>query len=327
VDKSGRPRTNPVQPAPICSHDVPQTNENPGALAGASGATVKANQLHSKEYTDAPAAARRVDLNGGWTLARWDWKRAVRKDRTLSDAAKLLAAALCDDFAHHETAFCNPTVETLADALGKTVRPVQRALAELRDAQWITIKYAEGRGKKSEISFLGGHGISALKPSEKVTHMASRDAKGVSSVAPIGTKPMAERVPANAQKGARYDTPYNKDKPKLNQKERAQGAEAGSQRLSGRPDYSAYDRATAPGKWERPLHPIPSDGYRAEAWNNWLARHGFPSLSQIAPKNPSGELGVPFPMPPYNDDPNIENLIARNWVQMFSRNAKERANF
>ncbi len=156
--------------------------------------------------------------------------------------------------------------------------------------------------------------------------MASRDAKEVSSVAPIGTKPVAERVPANAKKGATYDAPYNKDKPKLNQKERAQGQAPVSQRPSGRPDYSAYDRATAPGKWERPLHPIPSDGYRAEAWEHWLARHGFPALSQIAPKNPSGELGVPFLMPPYNDDPNMENTIARNWVQVFSRNAKEWAN-
>jgi len=72
ADKSGRPRSNPVKPAPICCHDVPQTNENPGALAGASGATVKADQLQLKEVTDAPAAARHVDLIGGWSLARWD---------------------------------------------------------------------------------------------------------------------------------------------------------------------------------------------------------------------------------------------------------------
>ena len=72
-----------------------------------------------------------------------------------------------------------------------------------------------------------------------------------------------------------------------------------------------------------PLHPIPSDGYHAEAWNDWLTRHGFPSLWQIAPKNPSGEFGVPFRIPPYNDDPTIENRIARNWVRVFSRKAKK----
>jgi len=157
-------------------------------------------------------------------------------------------------------------------------------LAELRAAQWITIKYAEGRVKKSEISFFGGQGFSALRPSEKVTHMASRDAKGVSNVAPIAAKPFAERVPANAQKGARYATPYTKDKPKLNQKESGRIGTAVLQRSSGRPDYFAYDKSTAPEKWERPLHPIPSEGYRADARTDWLARRGFPSLKQIAPR-------------------------------------------
>ncbi len=61
------------------------------------------------------------------------------------------------------------------------------------------------------------------------------------------------------------------------------------------------------------------------AWNHWLARHGFPSLWQIALKNLFGKFGMPFLMPPYNDDPTMENTIARNWVQVFSRNAKERA--
>ena len=61
-------------------------------------------------------------------------------------------------------------------------------------------------------------------------------------------------------------------------------------------------------------------------WHVTASRHGFPSLWQIAPKNPAGEFGVPFLMPPYNDDPTMENTIARNGVQGFSRKAKEQAN-
>ena len=39
-------------------------NENPGALAGATGAMEKASQLQTEEYTDAPIAARRVVDHG-----------------------------------------------------------------------------------------------------------------------------------------------------------------------------------------------------------------------------------------------------------------------
>ena len=91
ADKSGLPRTNPVQPAPICSHDVPQTNENPGALAGASGATVDKKYLQPGHYTEAPGGAGRIDLNGNWKLARNDWKRSIRRDREVSYPARMVA--------------------------------------------------------------------------------------------------------------------------------------------------------------------------------------------------------------------------------------------
>ena len=195
ADKSGLPRTNPVQPTPICSHDVPQTNENPGALAGASGAIEKTYHLQIQGYADAPDAARRIDRNGNWKLTRNDWKRSIRRDVSLSYPARMVAWSLCDDYANHETGFCNPKVETLAHASGVSLRACQRALAELRAAGLISIEYAEGRGDRSEISFMSGLGKHALKASERVTYMASRDTENVPEVAPIRLETLAYPKP------------------------------------------------------------------------------------------------------------------------------------
>lgn len=91
-----------------------------------------------------------------WNTERWTWKRAVRQDGRLSDAAKLLAVSLCDDFAHHKTGYCNPSVGKVATALGKSDRAVQRAIKDLLRTGWIGVKYARGRGRSSEITFLKG---------------------------------------------------------------------------------------------------------------------------------------------------------------------------
>lgn len=238
----------------------------------------------------APAAARRVDLNGQWSRARWDWKRAVRKDRSLSDGAKLLAAALCDDFAHHETGFCNPAVETLADALGKSARQVQRALAELRDEQWIAIRYAEGRGKRSDISFLSGQGEAAFSTSESVRHMASQDRKGVSHLSPIRERSAEERVTDLARKGDRYVTPF-KDKPNSNQKESA--------------------RADAPPA-EPVLVRIERGSHHEAAWNEWLAAGRWPTLCQLDRRAGDG-WAVPSRLPPRDGDW-LEARIAEKWA-------------
>lgn len=96
-----------------------------------------------------PISAARRSVS--WSDTRWDWKRGVRQDDRLPDAAKVLAAALCDDWANHNTGFCNPSVATLARALGKAERSVQRSIAALKAAGWLET-VVRGRGDR------GGHG-------------------------------------------------------------------------------------------------------------------------------------------------------------------------
>ena len=69
-------------------------NENPGALAGASGAIVDTKQSTSAHYSDALGGARRIDQNGNWNRGRWAWLKAVTGDGDLSPMARLLAHVL-----------------------------------------------------------------------------------------------------------------------------------------------------------------------------------------------------------------------------------------
>lgn len=107
-----------------------------------------------------------------WKNRRWAWKDALCRVTALSDGAKLLAVRWVDSFAHHETAFCNPSVETMAEALGKSGRSIQRAIAELQAAGWIRVDYAKGRGRTSKIVFLNGPRGEAFDTPEKVTRLA-----------------------------------------------------------------------------------------------------------------------------------------------------------
>jgi len=69
--------------APICSPDVPQTNQNPASVGIANRVVDDRRQTVRKVFTLAPRAARRVDLDGKGKLGRWDRLRAVRVHRGL----------------------------------------------------------------------------------------------------------------------------------------------------------------------------------------------------------------------------------------------------
>ncbi len=233
-----------------------------------------------------------------WNCERWNWKRAVRRDARLSDAAKLLATALCDDFAHHETAFCNPKVGTMARALGKANRSIQRAIMELKKAGWISVRYARGRGRSSQISFSKGDGTVAYESEERVTSVASSGLERVTSVA----SKEAERVTSVATKGDSRDTPYIK--PKIIQKR--------------------------PGSSERPSPQcskvVHHDSPAEVAWNDWLTARGFPPLKQIgwADSDAQGRgWDMPFRYPPDESD-RIEHGIAEKRVWWLINRANER---
>lgn len=172
--------------------------------------------------------ARRV-VN--WEDTRWAWKRGVRGDKRLPDAAKVLAATLCDDFANHGSGFCNPAIRTLAESLGKSERSIQRCIAALKQAGWLDT-VVRGRGDRgghsrskgnqgSEFVFLMGAEKAGIQAEEEHAKADQRAAV----VSPFKPKGDTQRVTPVTVKGdspvVPPCTPY-KDKPNSNQRARGE---------------------------------------------------------------------------------------------------------
>ena len=313
------------------------TNEKPGALAGASGAIGKAQRLQSKHYTDAPAAARRVDQNGNWNRARWGWLRAITGDGDLSPMARLLAHVLATQFSHHETAHCAPGTDTLADALCTSVDTIKRALRDLAAAGWLIRTEGRGRGNRSEIFFLGGNNVvpmicqKGLEASghdrpKAVPAPITRHEKG-SNPAPVYDREGATKKGADMRgKGGKTALAYIKADPKNIQRAGQPTETAISKRSTGRMDWTSYDRATEPEKWERSLCEIKRGTYAEDAWNDWLTRQGFPTLMQIGLRNGVDGWAVPFRMPPRPDGDRFEISLSEKWARVFTGKMKDRTN-
>ncbi len=261
----------------------------------------------------------------GWKNSRWAWKDAVCRAADLTDGAKLLAVRIVDSFAHHETAFCNPSIETMAEALGKSGRSIQRALVELQAAGWIRVDHAKGRGRTSKISFLTGPCATAFDGPEKVTRLAARHAdqqetqtenlperetdgeetrqEKVTAASPFPS----EKVTTLAKKGDSRVTPILK--PKNNQNSRAVATEALSR----------------PAPHLRKFVAVGSD-FAAE-WDKYHDAKGFQPLAVIGLRVMNEGVAcydLPFNRPPKADAPDLDRSIALKFAAWATAEAEAR---
>lgn len=248
-----------------------------------------------------------------WKNARWSWKDAVCRAADLTDGAKLLAVRIVDSFAHHETAFCNPSIETMAEALGKSGRSVQRALVELQAAGWIRVEYAKGRGRTSKIAFLTGPCAAAFDAPEKVTRLAARHADQPETYA----ESQPERVTADAEIGQEKVTaasPFPKEKV-------TNLARKGDSRVTPilKPKNNQNSREADPAECPVALRAVikadDQEG-RIEDWDAWLSKRGLRTLRELrcfSSNGASAGFGVPFPRPPSAEDA-LETRIAMKWA-------------
>ena len=231
-----------------------------------------------------------------WKSGRFKWLSAVRRDDRLSDAAQLLAVALTLDFAHHETAFCNPSIGRLSDHLRKCERTVQRAMLELRKAHWISVSQAIGRGNKnSEVTFLIGDGLAKLKGKNNVVNLSA----GSPETPTKSSDKQAESPTKSASKPDKIVrppcTPY-KEQPQFN--------------LTDRDNFR-------PGKPTCPVEAVPYGSDAESEWNAWLKAHGLPNLSALNRKF-SDDRGCGWEMPrrrPPHPDDVIANRVALGFAR------------
>lgn len=238
-----------------------------------------------------------------WENTRWNWKRGIRCDKRLTDAAKVLAAALCDQFADRDTGACFPSVSTLAESLGKSERSIQRSIAALRDAGWLdTVVRGRGdRGGRGGSRQQQGSEFIFLLPGEKAETKRESEAPEVkqraTTVSPFRPKGDTQRVTPVTVKGdirvVPPCTPY-KDKPNLNQRA----------------------RDTQPASTDA-RHPVPLGSFLAESWSDWLKAKGFPDIEVLADRvSHAGEEVwlMPIRSPPTDSD--VTGMrIALRWAE------------
>lgn len=261
-------------------------NENPGALVGAAGEDRKEHDPSREGYARQARIARRKPL-ADWNRSRWAWKRAVKRDSRLSKTAKLVGITLCDDFAHHDTAYCCPFMETLGEATGDPERTLRRALADLEACGWIVRLKGRGRGRASRIVFCADAEAGAVIP-ENVTEMAAYrqldDPENAQEtrprVAPISKSRRRSYRPKPAERAASSGRSHIEPK-----KTKGAGARGG-----GSP--------VRPVPWSRPVAP----GSEAEReWEAWLAAKRMPGLQAVGRMVPGG-WDMPSAWPPRSDD-------------------------
>ena len=94
---------------------------------------------------------------------RWPWLRAIHSNTELTDAAKLVACVLVTQFAHHQTGECSPSVDTIADAIGRSKDTAKRGVKVLIDGGWVHRTEGRGRGNRSAYTLISPGKVVSLK--------------------------------------------------------------------------------------------------------------------------------------------------------------------
>src|SRR4029077_18492450 len=106
-------------------------------------------------------------------------------DTALSASAKVVATTLVLKFHNTKTGQCNPSFAAIAEAIGRRRRTIFPAIAELKDAGWITVE-STGGGSSSNTNhfdFDFGRVSPANPPPVSPASPVSQMAEGVSSTA------------------------------------------------------------------------------------------------------------------------------------------------
>jgi hypothetical protein len=206
--------------------------------------------------------------------------------------ARLVAHSLAIGYANAETAECRPGAKALAADCGTSVRTIERALLDLENAGWIERLGGNAPGVLASIRFRFPEQHPPTVADEHPPRLADEHPPTLAATpATIGNPPIP---------------PY-KDKPNMNQN-------AGANRWP----RSATKVVVPGGVRPCPTSQLVEIGSESEmAWNEWLAHHGWPMLSEIGRKGCIGRVvgwDMPTRWPPSEGD-ELATATAGRFVQ------------
>ncbi|EKF59933.1 hypothetical protein QWE_07531 [Agrobacterium albertimagni AOL15] len=78
------------------------------------------------------------------------WLQQLSCDNDLSDNARSIALYIVTTHMNGHTEKAWPSYQTIADATGKSVKTIQRAIRELEDKEWFDVRRGNGIGHNTE---------------------------------------------------------------------------------------------------------------------------------------------------------------------------------
>lgn len=184
---------------------------------------------------------------------KFQWLSLITQDSRLSTTAIAVAVYIVTTHYNPEKDCAWPSYGTIAEAMGKNAKTIQRAIKELEQF-WLTVKRGNGLGHSTIFS-----------PSKGSIHAASELREKQDKIVPLrpskGGQNCPERVTNLSEKGGQ-NCPPNKEIEKIKEKR----------------------NVTA-----RKLKPFPKvfveqNSRSAEAWERWLKERDLPTLDNLRPQ-------------------------------------------
>lgn len=331
-------RTNPVHTPEFCSSDVRRAKEKPGALAGATGPIgFRTNSAVEATSEHAPKQPPRACDMADFDRQRWGWARSVRADGRLSDGAKLLAQVLITEVWLRRTGLCRRLkVAEMAEMMCCSERTMQRRLAELTNAGWITRHHTGREACASLIVFTEGDGTVPYQSIEKVVSMndhqpASRAADNEMR-GKISTPHAPRETSELTRRGDKTVTPSYLKEPKNNQTARATGGRETDQGETEQA-LASKPQASSPPRWPVPHYRcVPIGSVAEREWDAWLTARRYPRLIELGIRCDQGSvLGwqMPWMYPPNAGEPKNIEIAEKcvNWAicRMTERQRRQNA--
>lgn len=221
------------------------------------------------------------------------WLQQLSCDKDLSDSARSVALYIITTHLNGHTEKAWPSYQTIADATGKSVKTIQRAIRELEDKEWFDVQRGNGIGHNTEYRPSAASILRASDAREKTDKVVTLHPDKGRQIRP------ARRSDVTSEGG--QICPPNPEKEKIN---------------IPNPREDASPRVET-----RRAIPLVFVGEtradQVEQWRTWFRHHGFPSLEALGVRTvKAGKQGYALPgyWPP---DQASQSML--DWIAFFSR--------
>lgn len=221
------------------------------------------------------------------------WLQRLSCDRNLSDNARSVALYIVTTHMNGHTEKAWPSYQTIADATGKSVKTIQRAIRELEAKEWFDVQRGNGIGHNTEYRPSALSILRASEAREKTDRIVTLRPNEGGQIRP-------RRQTDPSSKGGQI-CPPNPEKEKIYKP-------------------NAREERSVPGNLQPAVPAIFVADTKIEQlhqWQKWLDSRGLGTLNALSVRaTANGKTGYRLPghWPPAETDPS-----SGSWISFFSR--------